>query len=242
MLRDSLLVNKTTEELKSVLAPKVHGVVNLDRATRHLALDYFALFSSIAGALGKPVWILVPYERGRLWWTFLDRADASPEWAKDVPTAQVRLIAALSSEELDARVRRIWGNVGQGTPEEKLATMRRFNNDLRAAPGNANAGMRVYNQVCARCHRLFGSGGDLGMDLTNANRGDRNYLLTQIVDPSVFIRKEYMTYEIRTNSGRVVSGLMIEQDAAACDRALGAPVGVEVDHLRFSIYAAQIDD
>ena len=50
------------------------------------------------------------------------------------------------------------------------------------------------------------------MDLTNSNRKDRDYLLTQIVDPSVYIRKEYMSYEARTKSGRVVSGLMAEQD------------------------------
>jgi putative heme-binding domain-containing protein len=125
------------------------------------------------------------------------------------------MIAALSSKDLDARVRKIWGNVGQGTPEEKLATMRRLNNDLRAAPGDVNAGIRVYNQVCARCHKLYGSGGDLGMDLTNSNRKDRNYLLTQIVDPSVYIRKEYMSYEARTNSGRAISGLMVEQDGAS---------------------------
>lgn len=146
---------------------------------------------------------------------FLDRVQASPDWAKDVPTAQVRLLAALSSRDLDARVRKIWGNVGQGTPEEKLANMRRINNDLRAAPGAARDGQRVYNQLCARCHKLFGSGGDLGMELTNANRTDRNYLLTHIVDPGVYIRKEYMTYEIRTQSGRVLTGLMSEQDAAS---------------------------
>lgn len=146
---------------------------------------------------------------------FLTRAEQHPSWAKDVPTGQVRLIAALSSKQLDARVRKVWGNVGQGTPEEKLATMRRFNNDLRAASGDAKAGVRVYNQLCARCHKLYGTGGDLGMDLTNANRSDRNYLLTHIVDPSVYIRKEYMTYELRTKSGRVLSGLMPEQDAAS---------------------------
>jgi putative heme-binding domain-containing protein len=146
---------------------------------------------------------------------FLDRVESHPDWAKEVPTAQVRLIAALSSKELDARVRKIWGNVGQGTPEEKLATMRRFSNDLRAAKGDVKAGVRVYNQVCARCHKLFGSGGDLGMDLTNANRADQTYLLTQIVDPSVFIRKEYMSYDVRTRSGRVLFGLMAEQDAAS---------------------------
>ena len=53
------------------------------------------------------------------------------------------------------------------------------------------------------------------MDLTNSNRKDRNYLLTQIVDPSVYIRKEYMSYEARTKSGRVISGLMVEQDGAS---------------------------
>ena len=93
--------------------------------------------------------------------------------------------------------------------------MRRINNDLRAAPGAARDGERVYNQLCARCHKLFGSGGDLGMDLTNSNRSDRNYLLTHIVDPSVYIRKEYMSYEIRAQSGRVLSGLMSEQDASS---------------------------
>jgi putative membrane-bound dehydrogenase-like protein len=146
---------------------------------------------------------------------FLDRITSHPDWAKEVPTAQVRLIAALSSRDLDARVRKIWGNVGQGTPEEKLATMRRFSNDLRAAAGDVKAGIRVYNEVCSRCHKLFGSGGDLAMELTNANRADRTYLLTQIVDPSVFIRKEYMSYEVHTRSGRLLFGLMAEQDAAS---------------------------
>jgi len=146
---------------------------------------------------------------------FLDRIGAHPDWAKEVPITQVRLIASLSAKDLDARVRKIWGNVGEGTPEEKLATMRRFSNDLRAAAGDLKSGMRVYNQACARCHKLFGSGGEMGMDLTNANRADRTYLLTHIVDPSVFIRKEYMSYDVHTRSGRVLFGLMAEQDAAS---------------------------
>jgi putative heme-binding domain-containing protein len=146
---------------------------------------------------------------------FLDRAEANPAWAKEIPVVQVRLIAALSSKDLDARVRKIWGNVGQGTPEEKLATIRRFSNDLRAASGDAKAGLRVYTELCARCHKLYGFGGELGVDLTNSNRQDRTYLLTQIVDPSVFIRKEYMSYEARTKGGRILSGLMAQEDAAS---------------------------
>lgn len=43
LLKDNYLMNKTNEELKQVLAPKVKGLVNVDKATEHLALDFFIL-------------------------------------------------------------------------------------------------------------------------------------------------------------------------------------------------------
>ncbi|MER7013149.1 SDR family NAD(P)-dependent oxidoreductase [Saccharopolyspora sp. NPDC000359] len=54
VLRDSLLVNKTTAELREVLAPKLRGVVELDLATRQEPLDFFAAFSSVTGVVGNP--------------------------------------------------------------------------------------------------------------------------------------------------------------------------------------------
>ena len=54
LLRDSLLVNKTPEELAAVLAPKVSGLANLDEATRDLELSFFAAFASATGVLGNP--------------------------------------------------------------------------------------------------------------------------------------------------------------------------------------------
>ncbi|HEX6159583.1 MAG TPA: SDR family NAD(P)-dependent oxidoreductase, partial [Thermoanaerobaculia bacterium] len=51
--RDALLVRKTREEMEAVLAPKVYGTLNLDRATRGEELDFFALFSSVAGVFGN---------------------------------------------------------------------------------------------------------------------------------------------------------------------------------------------
>jgi 3-oxoacyl-(acyl-carrier-protein) synthase/acyl carrier protein len=53
VVRDSLLLRKTPEDLRAVLAPKVKGVVNLDDASRELPLDFFLMFSSLAGALGN---------------------------------------------------------------------------------------------------------------------------------------------------------------------------------------------
>ncbi|MGC2745495.1 MAG: SDR family NAD(P)-dependent oxidoreductase, partial [Candidatus Angelobacter sp.] len=51
--RDSFILNKTREEMESVLAPKVQGTINLDLATSGENLDFFVLFSSIAGVLGN---------------------------------------------------------------------------------------------------------------------------------------------------------------------------------------------
>ncbi|MBU6399335.1 MAG: SDR family NAD(P)-dependent oxidoreductase, partial [Verrucomicrobia bacterium] len=53
VLRDSRLVNKTADDVRAVLAPKIRGAINLDLATRDLDLDFLVFFSSVAGALGS---------------------------------------------------------------------------------------------------------------------------------------------------------------------------------------------
>ncbi|WP_438036429.1 SDR family NAD(P)-dependent oxidoreductase [Sorangium sp. So ce204] len=53
VVRDSLLVNKTLDAVRAVLDPKVRGSLFLDELTAGEPLDFFVLFSSIAGALGS---------------------------------------------------------------------------------------------------------------------------------------------------------------------------------------------
>ncbi|WP_199181286.1 type I polyketide synthase, partial [Chromobacterium alticapitis] len=52
-LRDSLLRNKTEDQVREVLAPKVNGTLNLDAATSDCALDYFIAFTSASGVFGN---------------------------------------------------------------------------------------------------------------------------------------------------------------------------------------------
>ncbi|WP_139492062.1 non-ribosomal peptide synthetase [Brevibacillus dissolubilis] len=54
VIRDNYLHKKTLSEVQDVLAPKVQGLVNLDEASQEIALDFFVLFSSIAGTMGSP--------------------------------------------------------------------------------------------------------------------------------------------------------------------------------------------
>ncbi|MGS0763566.1 SDR family NAD(P)-dependent oxidoreductase [Syntrophomonas curvata] len=53
VIRDNYIIKKTKEEIEEVLASKVNGLVNLDQASRDMDLDFFILFSSVAGALGN---------------------------------------------------------------------------------------------------------------------------------------------------------------------------------------------
>ncbi|MEX3628067.1 MAG: amino acid adenylation domain-containing protein [Burkholderia sp.] len=52
VLRDGLLLSKTEQQARAVLAPKLAGSLALDRATQALDLDFFVLFSSVS-ALGS---------------------------------------------------------------------------------------------------------------------------------------------------------------------------------------------
>jgi acyl transferase domain-containing protein/acyl carrier protein len=53
VIADSLIVNKTNEAILTVLSPKIEGLKNLDEAIANMPLDFFLLFSSLAGVTGN---------------------------------------------------------------------------------------------------------------------------------------------------------------------------------------------
>jgi putative membrane-bound dehydrogenase-like protein len=142
---------------------------------------------------------------------FLDNADTKRIAPEEVPIDEVAPLALFHDEALDARVRALWGRVQARTPEEKLAEVRRLNNDLRAEGGDRERGRILFRKHCATCHRLNGEGNLVGPELTHANRQDREFLLVSLVDPSGVIRKEYQASIVALKDGRVVSGLLAEQ-------------------------------
>jgi putative membrane-bound dehydrogenase-like protein len=154
---------------------------------------------------------------GRKAWAraFLREIDAGRFPAREVSAEQLRVVALHKDPSLDDLVRKHWGKIGPGTPEEKLAEMRRLSNDLRAGAGNPAAGREQFRKHCATCHKLFGDGESIGPDLTHANRKDRDYLLASTVDPSAVIRKEYLAYNVQTTDGRALTGIIAEQSPSA---------------------------
>jgi len=66
---------------------------------------------------------------------------------------------------------------------------------------------------CLRCHQVRGTGGSAGPDLTFVGKEKtREYLLESIVDPNAKIARGFETVIIVTDDGRVISGIVQEEN------------------------------
>lgn len=86
------------------------------------------------------------------------------------------------------------------------------------AGGDAeNGGNIFYNKTelsCVRCHKVQGTGGDVGPDLTGISKKfPRPYLLEALVDPNRQIAKGYETVVLTLTNGQVKSGILKTEDA-----------------------------
>jgi putative membrane-bound dehydrogenase-like protein len=131
--------------------------------------------------------------------------------ANELTLEEIGRFAVFQTPELSPMVRKHWGLTRGLAREEKLAEVRRLNNDLRAARGDFLRGRVLFRNRCSSCHRLHGEGATIGPDLTFANRNDREVLLLSLVDPARVVRKEYQAYDLVTRDERVFNGLVIEE-------------------------------
>jgi putative membrane-bound dehydrogenase-like protein len=143
----------------------------------------------------------------------LDAVAASRVPAADLQADVVRQLRNLSDKSLEQRIAEVWGVV-RATPAERRAQIKQYASMLKRpkAPPDASLGRALHNKMCAKCHLLFGEGGKVGPDITGANRGSLEYLLENILDPSAVIPKEYAMTVLHLTSGRVVSGIVKEEN------------------------------
>jgi putative heme-binding domain-containing protein len=80
--------------------------------------------------------------------------------------------------------------------------------------GNAKQMFQVAS--CVACHKLNGVGNQLGPDLTKLDpKLTRVDVLRELLDPSAKINEKFQSYSFETDSGRIVTGLVVEETPAA---------------------------
>ncbi len=151
--------------------------------------------------LARPTWavaLLQQFEKG----TF-PKADFTIDQAK--------VAVLLNDKAVTAIVEKHFGKLAPATAGEKQARITWLSVQLnREKPGNVANGKVLFTKHCAACHQMHGEGGKIGPDLTTADRKSRGYLLANIVDPSGYIRPEFVMQNVLTIDGRKLSGIATE--------------------------------
>lgn len=135
----------------------------------------------------------------------------------DLKAFTVAQMQQLKSDELQARLTAVWGTI-RSTPEEKqqeISRLKRFLQPGQLTQADLPHGRELYVKNCGKCHKLFGEGGAIGPDITGSNRANLDYILHNIVDPSALVGKDYQTTTVITADGRVLNGLVKEENQTA---------------------------
>ncbi len=133
--------------------------------------------------------------------------------AKDVSVDQVRQMLAHGDDMLAQAIEARWGKIRSATPGEKMAYVPVLGRVLNAGKGDLDSGQKLFVKHCGNCHMLHGEGNKVGPDLTSADRKNRDALLLNILDPSGYVRPEYVAQTAVLDDGRVLTGLVIESSA-----------------------------
>ncbi|MEO1524540.1 MAG: PVC-type heme-binding CxxCH protein [Planctomycetota bacterium] len=133
---------------------------------------------------------------------------------QDLTAFDVRQILAFEDTELRAKIGEVWGEIRESSAEKRAQMERlkgRLDSKTLAASDKSN-GRALFKKNCQNCHRLYGEGGQVGPDLTGANRSDMDYLLGNIIDPSAVVDKDYRMTVLLLDDARIISGLVIDRN------------------------------
>jgi putative heme-binding domain-containing protein len=147
----------------------------------------------------------------------MDAVEAGRVPRNDVTAYTARQLLSLQDEKLTARIEAAWGQL-RSTPAEKqrqIAEYRRRLAPSALAQADRSQGRLVFEKSCAKCHRFFDAGGDIGPNITGSQRTNLDYLLETILDPGAAVSRDYRLHVIETTAGRVLSGLIVNESESA---------------------------
>ncbi len=152
---------------------------------------------AIQTLLTRPAWALM----------LLKDFDAGKFPKADITVDHARAAIGLGDKAVAAIVEKHFGKLSASTAGEKQARIGGLNIALNKEKGDPIRGKELFTKHCAVCHQLHGEGGRAGPDLTTSDRKNRMYLLANIIDPSGYIRPEFVTYSVLTKDDRKLSGI-----------------------------------
>jgi putative membrane-bound dehydrogenase-like protein len=137
--------------------------------------------------------------------------------SSDLHAFHVRQIVTFNDAALNEMLKKHWGEIRESSADRKAQAIA-LKKDLGPrvlARANLGNGRRVYSKTCQNCHRLFGTGGQIGPDITGSNRANIDYILENILDPSAVVGRDYQVTVVALQNGQVIQGLLKQETDSA---------------------------
>jgi len=93
------------------------------------------------------------------------------------------------------------------TPKDREAVVKQYEAALDKK-GDPAKGAETFQSICSKCHRLDGQGAEVGPDLGTVRNQPKQFLLTNILIPSLSISQGYESYVVETVSGGNYDGVI----------------------------------
>lgn len=123
---------------------------------------------------------------------------------------QAQKVLAFDDKELSAALTKHWGTVRTGRDPAREQFISQMRTLIRGGKGDPHRGIAVFNKLCGQCHKIHGQGQEVGPDITRNGRSHFEQLLSNVFDPSLVIGSIYQARAVRTEDGRVITGLLVE--------------------------------
>jgi putative membrane-bound dehydrogenase-like protein len=133
---------------------------------------------------------------------------------EDVSAFDARQLNSLGDEAISKKLADVWGEIHDSSADKqkRIEDLKSKLNLDALSSANKSNGRVLFQKNCSKCHRMYGEGEKIGPDLTGADRGNLDYLLLNIVDPSAVVSKDYRMSIILTNDDRVLNGLVVSKN------------------------------
>ena len=153
-----------------------------------------------------------------------------------IQATTLRQLQVLGDDAWNKRLLSLFPESKQLTEDkrQRMVALHKMLSNTESTKGNPARGRTLFDNSCAKCHKLFGTGGLVGPELTGSQRSNLHYLIENIVEPSAQLADTYRLSIIRLDDGRVLMGVVLQKN----DQTLALQTAEE----KITIAVAEIEE
>ena len=131
--------------------------------------------------------------------------------ANQVPFARRAQLLRSTDAKVKELAAKLFGDSAAGSRKEAIEKYQ----PALAMHGDAARGRKVFETVCAVCHRAGDFGADVGPNLATIRQWSPDQVLINVLDPNREVAPNFVDYIIETKDGRTVDGIIAEENASS---------------------------